>query len=328
MDRGIKLGLFTLTGAIIVACQVFCEVGKQVTNYSIQYYNGGSYPLPQTMLVIMVEIIKLFTTIIRTGCQIPSMDIITIRQSLKFLIPSIFYAVNNNIYYVGLMYVPPPIWIILCSFRTVITATLYKFILKRNISKWQYIGALCIVASIIVAKLDDVLTKSSNSIPSVAILLAAVASCISVAAALFTESLFKNSGENFLDQQFWLYVYGFFVSTMVHVLSSKNVGPMEAFSSLGDVSREVIVLLVMALVFSSIGGLVVASILKRLDNIVKEYSGATANMVTALLCSFLFPEKFTFTLFIFFAMVLLFLGIYLYENKKVKTVTIEHITDA
>ena len=136
--------------------------------------------------------------------------------------------------------------------------------------------------------------------------------------------LFQNSGENFLDQQFWLYVYGLFVSTMVHVLSPKNVGPVQAFSF----SHEVIVLLVMALVFSSIGGLLVTSILKKLDNIVKEYSGATANMVTALLCGFLFPEKFTFTLFIFFAMVLLFLGIYLYENKKVKTVTIEHITDA
>ena len=65
------------------------------------------------------------------------------------------------------------------------------------------------------------------------------------------------------------------------------------------------------------GGLVVASILKKLDNIVKEYTGATANMVTALLCSFLFPEKFRFTFFIFSAMILLFIGIFLYENKKI-----------
>lgn len=83
------------------------------------------------------------------------------------------------------------------------------------------------------------------------------------------------------------------------------------------------VLLAMALLFSSMGGLVVAAILKQLDNIVKEYSGATANMVTALFCSFLFPEKFSFTVFIFFAMVLLFIGIYLYENKKAKTVTLQ-----
>ena len=42
--------------------------------------------------------------------------------------------VNNNIYFYGLMLVSPPVWNILISFRTVLTATLYKFILKRQVS--------------------------------------------------------------------------------------------------------------------------------------------------------------------------------------------------
>ena len=46
-----KLGLFSVTGAVIVLCSVGCEIGKQISNYSINYYNGGSYPLPQTILV-------------------------------------------------------------------------------------------------------------------------------------------------------------------------------------------------------------------------------------------------------------------------------------
>ena len=75
---------------------------------------------------------------------------------------------------------------------------------------------------------------------------------------------------------------------MVHAVTSANVGPVEAFLSLGDVTDGVLVLLVMALVFSSVGGLVVAAILKRLDNIVMEYSRATTNMVTAFLCSFFY----------------------------------------
>ena len=106
--------------------QVFCEVCKQVSSYSVQYYNGGTYPVPQTMMVVLGEIFKLVTTTARTGWEPPSIDTISIRQSIKFLVPSIFYTINNNIYFVGLMYVPPPIWIILCSFRTVITATIYK----------------------------------------------------------------------------------------------------------------------------------------------------------------------------------------------------------
>ncbi len=38
----------------------------------------------------------------------------------------------------------------------------------------------------------------------------------------------------------------------------------------------------------------------RLDNIVKEYSGATANIFTAVFCSFLFPEKFKVGNFLYF----------------------------
>ena len=46
-----KLGLFSVTGAGIVLSSVGCEIGKQISNYGINYYNGGSYPLKQTILV-------------------------------------------------------------------------------------------------------------------------------------------------------------------------------------------------------------------------------------------------------------------------------------
>lgn len=48
-----------------------------------------------------------------------------------------------------------------------------------------------------------------------------------VAAAVYTEALFKgasNKGESFLDQQFWLYLYGIFVATIVHSISQGSYG--------------------------------------------------------------------------------------------------------
>ena len=51
MTESNKLGLFSVRGAVIVLGSVGCEIGKQISNYSINYYNGGSYPLPQTILV-------------------------------------------------------------------------------------------------------------------------------------------------------------------------------------------------------------------------------------------------------------------------------------
>ena len=48
-----KLGLFTVNGAVIVLVNVVCEIGKHVSNYSINYFNNGTYPLPQTILVVL-----------------------------------------------------------------------------------------------------------------------------------------------------------------------------------------------------------------------------------------------------------------------------------
>ena len=47
-------------------------------------------------------------------------------------------------------------------------------------------------------------------------------------------------------------------------------------------------LLVVAVAFSSLGGLAVASILKFLDNIVKEYTGSVANILTAVVSRYAF----------------------------------------
>ena len=68
------------------------EVAKQISNYSIQVFNGGKYPLPQTMIVVLIELIKLVVTVIRSGCQRPSFDPVTLRHSMKFLLPSLLYA--------------------------------------------------------------------------------------------------------------------------------------------------------------------------------------------------------------------------------------------
>ena len=100
-----------------------------------------------------MELIKLIATFLRSGCETPMLNKQSVIASLKFIIPSVIYAVNNNIYLAALILVPPPIWVILCSFRTAITACLYKFILGRDVSSLQLLGSFFIVASIVCAKL-------------------------------------------------------------------------------------------------------------------------------------------------------------------------------
>ena len=103
--------------------------------------------------VVLIETFKLTATFLRSGFRPPLMDSQSVRASLKFIIPSVIYAINNNMYLAGLILVPPPIWVILCSSRTIITACLYKFILGRDVTNVQLLGTLLIVGSIVCAKL-------------------------------------------------------------------------------------------------------------------------------------------------------------------------------
>ena len=158
-----------------------------------------------------MEFLKLTVTFMRSGCRTPMLDKQSIRASFKFLLPSVIYAVNNNIYLAGLILVPPPIWIILCSFRTVVTACLYKFILKRDVSNLQILGSFLIVGSIVMAKVGknrktlipffakyifitsgDLLSSGGgNIIPVMAIVFAVVSSFNSVGVSVYQEQLFK-----------------------------------------------------------------------------------------------------------------------------------------
>ena len=113
-----------------------------------------------------------------------------------------------------------------------------------------------------------------------------------------------------------MYLYGMGVAAVVHIVAAPSLLPGTVLDQLSVVSHNVKLFLVLGLLFSSVGGLVVAAILKKLDNVVKEYSSATANMFTAVISAILFPDKFKITWFIVLAMGLLFTGIFLYERKS------------
>lgn len=96
-----------------------------------RYKNDGKYPLDQTALVAIVEFIKLsivaFMYLVQ--CKRNSSSGISnppFKFSIKFVVPSLLYTVNNNLYYLALTLVAPPIWMIIIQSRIVMTALVYK----------------------------------------------------------------------------------------------------------------------------------------------------------------------------------------------------------
>ena len=71
------------------------------------------------------------------------------------------------------------------------------------------------------------------------------------------------------------------------------------------------------MVLSVVGGIVVATIVKKLDNIVKLYLQALANMLTSVACWIVFPEHFQLNVQFIGCLVLMFLAIFGYENQNI-----------
>ena len=65
-----------------------------------------------------------------TQCNIlgrfPSLAWPDVVASLPFMAPSLLYVMSNNVYYFGITLVTPPIWAILISIKTTISALTYK----------------------------------------------------------------------------------------------------------------------------------------------------------------------------------------------------------
>ncbi|XP_059081889.1 uncharacterized protein LOC131879550 isoform X3 [Tigriopus californicus] len=262
-------------------------------------------------------------------------------ESFKFIVPGLLYALNNNIYFEGLRLVPPGIWMVLCSFRTAVTVFSYKFLLNRPVQRLQFVGVLCIIISIILMKMPDILGHT-NQLPPMVILLSLAASIISVLAALYTETLFKAGSpdhDNFLEKQLWLYFYGVIISGLLHYLRNNHYGVQSLVLDVkGGLDKNVfpcsqanqsnalflglklsmVALYLMVLTFDSMGGLVVATVLKVLDNVVKEYSTSAATVGTAVVCAILFPNSFKFSWFIIASFSILIVGIVIYEQGRSK----------
>lgn len=290
------------------------EVGKQITSYGVQYYNKESYPVPQTGIVFATEVTKLLLMLV---LLIKSGALTKVTMSFMFAVPSIVYATTNNLYFFALHYVTPPIWSVLIQSRVIITALVYRFWFKREVTKVQWVGLVLLVIAIAMTQLKGDTGEGLFSSLFLALLLSLLQAGLSVIASVFTEYLFKNDQRKFVEQQFQMYLFSSFISLGFYLAEAFMFETSPAtFQSLRESTSAVHLLLIAAILFASLGGIAVASIVRKLDNIVKIYCAALANMFTAISCAFLFPNKFTLDLVFAVALIIMFVAIYLYEKKK------------
>ncbi|CAH1782776.1 unnamed protein product [Owenia fusiformis] len=293
---------------------ILIDVGKQTSSYAVKYYNNGKYPIPQTMIVAVTEYLKLslvFGKLVYDGV------LSDVKLSLKFAIPSIIYAVNNNIYYFAFYYTTPAVWNILTQFRIILTAVVYRVIFKREVTRLQWGALMLLIFGIVLTQRtsSDHGDEGGNLLKPQALILALVVCGLSVVGSVYMEYLFKNDKRTFFEQQLQLYIFGSMAASIFYFGEIKSTPSWEQWQ---EVPVTAIGWLILCIFLSGIIGISVALIVKKLDNIVKIYTQALSNMATTIISAILFPDHLKLNVTFAVALVAVFTAIHLYERKHIR----------
>nr|XP_006814499.1 PREDICTED: CMP-sialic acid transporter 1-like [Saccoglossus kowalevskii] len=147
-----------------------------------------------------------------------------------------------------------------------------------------------------------------------AICLSVVSAGLSTAASIYTEYLFKTDRRPFFEQQIQLYLFGVLITGVWATYITKG----NPFVVEGNLSVTLLWLLILTIFLGGAGGLLVAAIIKNIDNIAKIYASTIAILVTGVVCWILFPENFQMTVTFVLAICMILASSVLYERAKPK----------
>lgn len=290
---------------------LYLETNKQVNNFALSRSNHGIYPVPSSLLVVLVEIFKLF--FIYIWGKVSGIQMETWNPSVRFSLPAMCYFLTNLMYLGALTIVSPPVWMVLIQTRTLYTAAAYKIVFGREVTSVQALGCFLVVCSVGVARYSA-FRDGQTSVSAVVLFVSQLAAILSTVASICVELLLKNDGRSFCEQQFWLYVWGTFLGSLFMILK-ENIPQliMDIQEVLGNWHQ--LSLLCLSIVTTSFAGLCIPVVVRNLDTIVKDYLGAANNLLLSVVIAALFPTEFTISWTYVFSLTVLVTGIWLYEKK-------------
>ncbi|KAH6923313.1 hypothetical protein HPB50_027126 [Hyalomma asiaticum] len=295
----VVLGLFAAT--------TFTDVSKMVCSYSLRYYNKGSYPMNQSLLVALTEALKCALV---TVVHVVTSGSLRMRPSFKFLLPSVIYMVTNNIFFFTLHYVTPAVWIVISQCRIFLTLFVYKYPFGRHVTRAQWTAGALIAAAVVSSQADALVSHARTASVATAMGLALLCGALSTVASVYTEYYFKNDSRSIWEQQCQIYFGTAFISGIAPLLTAEQLIRAE------ELTGRVLDFLVTTIVFSATYGLCVAAVVTRLDNVVKHHLSATSGTLNAFASSALFPDQFSITPAYVVSLFVLMVAIYLYEKKS------------
>ncbi|XP_069970554.1 probable UDP-sugar transporter protein SLC35A4 [Penaeus vannamei] len=298
------------TSLALIGIFLTLEVSKQLSNFGLMKSPKEQRPLTPSLLVVLVEVVKMLVVVV---WQISRDSPKPWRASLKFAIPAVCYLVNNSLHLNALAVTSPPVWLVLVQTRTLFTALAYKFVFGRELRWKQGLGCVLVVSSIVLTKFSS-LREDRNTISSAIFVRSQISALLSSTASLTIETLLKNDGRSFVEQQVWLYLWGTLLG-ITTVIYTEDLPALVQHLETVSWAWPVWALVGGAVTSSALAGLCIPQIVKRLDTVVKDYLVALNNLVLGGVTAVIFPSEFSFDWHYLLSLAVLVAGIFLYEKK-------------
>lgn len=230
-----------------------------------------------------------------------AMNAASFKSLLLYAVPAAIYFVNNLLSVYALQYISVTDNQVLSQLKIVCTAVLFRVIMGKELSAYQWISILQLTCGCATSQLPSAGAAAPSQQQHDSSMLGAMmtlASCgLSSLAGIYSEQLLKGSSDSIHWQNIQLYSWGvvfnlagMFVQDSAEISQKGLLGGYNGFT-------------VAYVVSTALNGLVISAILKYADNIVRVYAHSLAMVVTMVLYTIFFHHPPTVQLLLGLVMV-------------------------
>lgn len=249
----------------------------------------GSYAFSLASVVLLAEVCKLCISIVALSAELggfvaamTAMFRAGWRTWWPYSIPSILYAVNNNLDMAINLYMDPASEQVLSQMKIFTTALLWWLVFRRGLEKRKWAALVLLTLGSSCAAWPSPGKTKTMWVTSWGILLEACYVTISAIAGVYTEYVQKKQDYSVHLQNAILYIFGITVNVFLMMREGKELFPP---SKLIRGYNKVTWLMVANYACM---GLCMAQVVKRLDNIHKLMMGGASMWTSAALTAVLF----------------------------------------
>ncbi|XP_039603945.1 CMP-sialic acid transporter [Polypterus senegalus] len=284
-----------------------------------------------TTAVCITEVIKLFLSVIILAKETSSLGrlVSTLRENvcgnpkelLKLSIPSVVYAVQNNMAFLALSNLDAAVYQVTYQLKIPCTALCTVLMLNRSLNKLQWFSVFMLCGGVTLvqwkpAETPNVQIEQNSFLGFIYIAIAVLCSGF---AGVYFEKVLKSSDTSLWVRNIQMYLSGIIV-TLAGVYMSDGTQVIEKGFLYGYTPWVWFVIFL-----ASVGGLYTSVVVKYTDNIMKGFSAAAAIVLSTVASVILFGLQITST----FASgaLLVCVSIYIYGLPKQDTTKLETDVD-